>query len=170
MLHLAMTFSLDESVGDDAELARRQLLDDTFGVDVNGIHRAWLTRSTLCLDHQTYDPSTSDYIKQRKAMGKALLPVYTEVLEEKAAEGLPGTDGVATHVFERQMFEQLFERQLLLDLNLAAAAMFILFCAMWLHTGSCCLSACGMLHILLSVPAAYSLYTVLGFTYFPYRL
>eukprot|EP01043_Picozoa_sp_COSAG02_P083950 COSAG02_NODE_21870_length_772_cov_0.838039_1_plen_69_part_10 len=68
------------------------------------------------------------------------------------------------------MFEQLFERQLLLDLNLAAAAMVILFVAMWLHTGSCCLSACGMCHILLSVPAAYSLYTVLGFTYFPYRL
>lgn len=169
MLRLAMTFSVDGSIGDNAELVRQQFLDDTFGVDGNGIHRAWLTRSILCLDRQTYDSSTSDYIKQRKAMGKALLPVYVEVLEEKAAAGLPGT-GVATHVFERQMFEQLFERQLLLDLNLAAAAMVILFVAMWLHTGSCCLSACGMCHILLSVPAAYSLYTVLGFTYFPYRL
>ena len=46
--------------------------------------------------------------------------------------------------------------------------MIVLLFAMVLHTGSFCLAACGMLHILLSVPAAYSLYTAIGFTYFPY--
>jgi hypothetical protein len=175
ILQVAVAF-LGGSAGDsmpagvDPEVVLGQFLDDTFAADENEVPHAWLTRSLLCLDHQTYDPSTSDYLKQRKAMGKAMLPIYTEVLEAKAAAGLPGADGVSTHIFERQMFEQLFERQLLLDLNLAAAAMLILFFAMWLHTGSCCLSACGMLHIILSVPAAYSLYAVLGFTYFPYRL
>jgi hypothetical protein len=41
--------------------------------------------------------------------------------------------------------------------------------ALFIHTGSACLAACGMLGILASVPVAYAGYTLaLGFQTFPY--
>lgn len=156
--------------GIDPRALQDQFLDDTFSFsDPNNSPSAWLTRSLLCLDRNTYG-ETNDYRIQRKAMGEQLASLWREEngLAQQVEAGLPGADSVSLHVFNRYMFERLFEDQLLTDLNLAGAAMVVLLLAMVVHTGSFCLAACGMLHILLSVPAAYSLYTVIGFTYFPY--
>lgn len=149
---------------------QEQFLDDTFSVGTAGSRpSAWLTRSLLCLDRNTYG-ETDNYRKQRKAMGKQLASLWQQEdgLAEQVGNELPGADGISLYSFNRYMFEQLFEDQLLTDLNLAGVAMIVLLFAMVLHTGSFCLAVCGMVHILLSVPAAYSLYTAIGFTYFPY--
>ena len=157
--------------GVDTAALQEQFLDDTFRID-GGEPRAWLTRSLLCLDRRTYGNSDDweEYRAQRKAMGIEIASQYQREhgLADQLEDGLPGAEGVSLHVCNRYMFEQIFEDQLLTDLFLAGAAMIVLLLAMVLHTGSFCLAACGMLHILLSVPAAYSLYTVIGFTYFPY--
>ena len=121
------------------------------------------TRSLLCLDsggnHST-----------RTLFKKQLLVEWNDWLENWVNEANEANEaGVELVLFNRDLRDEYMQQQLFRDLYLAGGAFLAMFIALVFHTGSICLAACGMLHILCSVPIAYGCYTVgLGFTSFPY--